>query len=728
MAELLAKEDIALIAHLSDVTRLGSEIAVRLRLPEPLRIKAVLACAFHDIGKGTRSFQAYLRQQCKKAYPHALASLPFVLVAESLLGKEYGWDNLDLEATAAVLTHHSPLGPNLYRDFEKADYDLEQLPAAVADICALLPSYGVNGLTAASVWPRVQALLSASPAQQLLDKRRSFGGKQETLRDVLQRQPTDRFAMVKAVLHLADWLVSAGSYEPSAVFIDKGPAAVQAHMAKLSAPLKPFQQAAGESRSEVLWLRAPTGAGKTEALLLWAKNAERIVYLLPTQATTNAMWRRLRRVYGDQSVGLAHGRASYVLQSESEENPLDARLFGSVFARPVTVATLDQYLLAHLHGRHWEEKRALARRATVLLDEIHAYEPYTLGLLLEALERERPERLALASATLPDSLLQLFPPGVLVEAEPDLWKRCRHRIELRDGDLLEQGPDIALRFVREGKSVLVVANTVSDAQEFYSHLKESQEDLHPILLHSRFILRDRIAKEGVIEQPRPGSVVVATQVVEVSLDISYDVLITEVAPLDALVQRMGRVNRRGDLMPAPVVVFRRWSPRSERVYGKELLSWSADMLEELPQLITDGDLCAAVEALYQKAIAAQEWQRELADGRSALAEIQEILGCYTIDLSDEEMRARFTARRGAISVDVLPIEFEAHARELRESGNAWRIPELLVPVPIYWLRDRELFLSEGELSCIVTTLPYDSEYGVRPAPGRGQAIPGLILD
>ena len=67
----------------------------------------------------------------------------------------------------------------------------------------------------------------------------------------------------------------------------------------------------------------------------------------------------------------------------------------------MTIATLDQFLMAHLHGRHWEERQTLARPTTVILDEIHAYEPYTLGLLLEALRRERPARLALASATLP---------------------------------------------------------------------------------------------------------------------------------------------------------------------------------------------------------------------------------------------------------------------------------------------------------------------------------------
>jgi CRISPR-associated endonuclease/helicase Cas3 len=219
--------------------------------------------------------------------------------------------------------------------------------------------------------------------------------------------PPQEFAQVKAVLHLADWLASARKPQPSVLFLSNGDSALQAYV-------------------------APTGTGKTEALLLWAGDTERLLYLLPTQATTNAMWRRLRRIYGEDAVALAHGRALYMLRRElrreSDEGPLDERLFGSVFARPVTVATLDQYLLAHLHGRHWEERCTLARRATVVLDEIHAYEPYTLGLLLEALEREPPARLALASATLPEPLLALFPRGTLIEAELELWQRTRHRV------------------------------------------------------------------------------------------------------------------------------------------------------------------------------------------------------------------------------------------------------------------------------------------------------------
>ena len=724
---LFAKPDVPLTEHLTEVTALGAELAGRLGLPEPLKVKALLACALHDIGKATVDFQEYIRGHRKKAYPHALASLPFVLLAESLLAQHYGWERQRLEATAAVLTHHSPLGPELYKGYEAIAYHPE-LEQALREIWELLRSHGVQGLPSAEdFWEKVQPWLQNSPAG-LLDASFTIGNANQTLRGILQGLPPQDFAQVKAVLHLADWLASAKTPKASTLFLRDGSSAVESYMHRQGMALRDFQrQAQQASRANVLWLRAPTGTGKTEALLLWAGDTERLIYLLPTQATTNAMWRRLRQIYGDEAVGLAHGHASYVLRQEMDEDPLDVRLFGSVFAKPVTVATLDQYLLAHLHGRHWEERRTLARRATVVLDEIHAYEPYTLGLLLEALERERPARLALASATLPKPLLELFPRGTLVEAESKLWRRPRHRVEFREGSLLEEGPKKALCYAREGRRVLVIANTVRDAQVIYRTLKETGWERRA-LLHSRFILRDRMQKEDEVCRAKPGTIFIATQVVEVSLDISYDVLITEIAPVDALVQRMGRVNRRGEDPPAPVLLYCRWSEGAERVYGRELLEWSLEILRELPEKPTPEHLTDATHRLYEQVMATEAWKSELNDGRAALNKIQDILGCYTIDLSDEDLRARFTARRGTVSVEVLPAWFEGEAYQLREEGQGWRLPELLVPVPTYWLRYREFFAPVPDLRCLRTTLRYDPDSGLETPEKSSGGPPGVFLD
>lgn len=749
MDELLAKPDVSLTDHLWNVICAGEKIADRLRLDERLRIKALLACALHDIGKATHSFQEYMhtirkldsavkngaasneidrlkrevRRKKAAAYPHALASLPFAFVAENHLNKKRGWQQYDFSATGAVLTHHSPLGPELYNGYDVPALH-PKLKEALKVVWELLQRVGVDDLLSVEdFWDSIQPLLNQLPAA-LLDQSLTFGQENKSLRGILQRLPPQEFAQVKAVLHLADWLVSAKQPDHTTLFLEQGRTSLEAYIQQFS--LREFQQQAADTTHDTLFLRAPTGTGKTEALLLWAGNTERLIYLLPTQATVNAMWKRLRRIYGDDQIALAHGRANYILRKESDEDPLDMRLFGSVFAKPVTVATLDQYLLAHLNGRHWEERRSLSQRATMILDEIHAYEPYTLGLLLEALQREKPARVALASATLPPALLQLFPKGVLITAEELLWERTRHRLVLREGVLQESLAD-AVAFACEGKSVLIVANTIQDAQTLYKVLRDEIGWGHQHLLHARFIFRDRQKKEAQVEKSQPGTIFVATQVVEVSLDISYDVLITEVSPIDALVQRMGRVNRRGEKPPAPVIIYRQWSEGSQRVYGKEMLQWSLKLLETLPETPTDRDLADVTHHLYEQVMALEDWKEELHEGRQTLQDVQRILGCYTIDPSDEEMRSRFTARRGQVSVEVLPAKFLEEAYEFKERGEGWRLPELLVPVPVYWLKHTEFFTPVEDLRCIQTTLKYSEQLGlVSPLSPDGAGGCGMI--
>jgi CRISPR-associated endonuclease/helicase Cas3 len=124
---------------------LGDEIAQRLGLSERLRVKVLLACALHDIGKATNDFQEHIRGKCKIAYPHALASFPFAFVAESRLAFSYGWAPTNLEATASVLTHHSPLGPTLYKGYEKPPAYHPDLPQVLREVWELLASYQLRG-------------------------------------------------------------------------------------------------------------------------------------------------------------------------------------------------------------------------------------------------------------------------------------------------------------------------------------------------------------------------------------------------------------------------------------------------------------------------------------------------------------------------------------------------------------------------------------------------------
>ncbi len=706
---ILAKPDVSLWQHSIEVLTLGKHLCDRLNLSNRLRAKALLACALHDIGKANEDFQAYITGKKKKSFPHALVSFPFVLIAEQSMNQANGWDlHNDLLASAAVLSHHSPLQPTLYRDYEQAPSLTEHLQNLIAALWEYLKHYGVQGLPDPSrLIAQVQQLLQQLSFKELLDNNLA----NVTVRQKLQSLPPMEFAAVKAVLHLADWLASAGILEISGLFLHYGRQHIE-HFTR-SLTLRNFQQQAAQQTTDTLWLRAPTGTGKTEALLLWAGNATRILYLLPTQATANAMYRRLQAIYGDEAVSLVHGRSNFLIHLLSEEEPpLEKQLFGSVFAKPITVATLDQYLLGHLHGRHWEERRTLARSATVILDEIHAYEPYTLGLLAAAFEQEPPKKVAFASATLPTSLMELFPSGTLIEAEFPLWKRSRHQLRF-EGSPIEEGLPLAMEYARQNKTVLIVANTVQTAQNLYDQLRETHGWDRVMLLHSRFAFRDRRRKEDAISHPAPGTIAVTTQIVEVSLDISYDILLTELAPLDAMVQRMGRVNRRGEQSAAPVHIYTTVDKGSQHIYGKEILAYSAELLRQLPDIPTDRDLAIATEQLYEHIIHhTPRWHEQFDSGKAALQEVQQILGCYTIELSDKDLRKLFSTRRGMISIDVLPECYLDQAVTWKEQKQGWRLPELLVPVPAYWLTAPAAFYDEPSLRCIVTTLPYSTDHGL----------------
>jgi len=705
---LWAKPDETLSEHTQRVVEAGQQLCDRLHLPNCLRRRVEIACILHDVGKATQSFQKRMEAARKgtklpPAYPHALASFPFVLALES---QRFGQQSHKL-ATAAVLTHHSPLHPRLYEGIMGSPDFIEQA----------LREWLAQWLTEAP--ETLMRLLGENPAGWLYQEA-SYPDGSRTLMQQFQRLPAQEFTLVKAILCLADWLASAHQ-KADRIFLTRGKQKLLKYLQVKKQlgleHLHDFQREAHSRQESRLYLQAPTGAGKTEAMLLFAGDSERILYLLPTQATANAMHTRLAAIYGRDAVGIAHGRALLELSRDGEEPPLDVRLFNTVFAKPVTVATLDQYLLAHLHGRHWEIRRTLSRYATVLMDEIHAYEPYTLGLLHAALEADPPQRLAIASATLPTPLMKYLGNAPLVKAEDSLWQQKRHRL-LREQRAPEEAVKEALDHAANGEAVLFVVNTVPMAQSLYQVAVEQARLLkHPPevhLLHARFVYRDRRRKEQQLRRLKRRALVIATQVVEVSLDISYHRLYTELAPLDALVQRMGRVNRYGTLpQPASVHILLEYDPRSERVYGKDLLHETQKLLQQLPEQPTNMELTDATDTLYQTVWQSQAFQEELKLGETTLKEVQLVLGCFTIDLTDEEMQRRFCTRRGVVSVDVLPLPFLQEAYELRQRRTTWRLPELLVSVPYWWTAQfRDYFMPCADLGVPTTSLPYDAFVGL----------------
>ncbi len=156
--------------------------------------------------------------------------------------------------------------------------------------------------------------------------------------------------------------------------------------------------------------------------------------------------------------------------------------------------------------------------------------------------------------------------------------------------------------IKKYKKVLIVVNTVDEAIRLYKVYKEMSE--YAICFHSRFIQKDRFDKEqDILKREREGLpiLLIATQVVEVSLDIDFDILFTENAPIDAIIQRAGRVNRkRKHSKISKVIVFKHQPVTEEFIYTEtDILRKTFEVLSrEHNKKLTEHDLNNLVDEVY----------------------------------------------------------------------------------------------------------------------------------
>lgn len=341
-------------------------------------------------------------------------------------------------------------------------------------------------------------------------------------------------------------------------------------------------------------LRAPTGSGKSEAvwlpfLLTRGQNLPmRMIHALPMRALVNQLESRLRgyltklpKENGDaMRVAAMHGK----------------RPESVLFYADAIFATLDQVVTSYvctplsLGVRHGNIPAGAIPGSFLVFDEVHTFEP-ELGLQAVLVLAERAIRIkipfVIMSATLPRKFL-----NSLVQR----WGE--HQVELIEGERLRNGTTAErsvmlricperltaraiLHWAEKATKTLVVVNTVDRAQELYEAVKKNW-DCPIILAHSRFYDDDRQEKEKQIESlfgkksAKGRCLLIATQVVEVGLDISCDRLLTELAPIDALVQRVGRCVRWGGT--GEVVVFT--DLETKRPYEEELVVATEQALQE----------------------------------------------------------------------------------------------------------------------------------------------------
>lgn len=297
---------------------------------------------------------------------------------------------------------------------------------------------------------------------------------------------------------------------------------------------------------------APTGAGKTDFLLRRCKG--RVFYTLPFQASINAMYDRIKGDLKntDAQVYLLHAASSLKVRDKGiEESILQHHLGASV-----KVLTPHQMASIVFGIKGYEAMLLDLEGCDVILDEIHTYSSEIQAIVLKIIEILKAVgcRIHVGTATMPtvlyNKILELLggkDEVYEVSLPNNILATFNRHIIHKVADFGSCG-DIVKQAVAEDKKILIVCNQVKRSQMLYNEIGEQYPDVDRMLIHSHFKRCDRARLETSLKADfnttKKACIVVSTQVVEVSLDISFDVMITECAPIDAMIQRFGRINRK----------------------------------------------------------------------------------------------------------------------------------------------------------------------------------------
>lgn len=534
--------------------------------------------------------------------------------------------------------------------------------------------------------------------------------------------------------------------------------------------------------------------------LLAAGVADSIVFALPTQATANAMFERVEafaaKVYGQANVVLAHGKRDFnagfqqlvergqrpTRQGDIEASVQCAAWLASsrkrVFLGQIGVCTVDQVLLSVLPVRHKFVRGFGLNKSVLIVDEVHAYDAYMYGLLGEVLKNQHAcgGSAVLLSATLStplrDKLLAAWGSHAATDEAhapyPALWHATggpvtpltvadehqppRREVGMECLRLADAFPDddLLTRIVaaaKNGALVAVVVNLVDDAQRLARALRELTRECLEIevdLFHARYRFIDRQDKEaaalthyGRHARRTTGRILVATQVVEQSLDLDFDWLITQICPVDLLFQRLGRLHRhQREQRPVGFETSRCTVLTVERddygvfelIYGNARVLWRTDVLLNrqdtvvFPKAYRDW-----IEQVYQRDDWDDEPERIACDFTKFSAEqvrrekdAQQLTSMTVSSFRDEDGRITSLTRDGEMSLTVLPLTTDGclidgqrieaiPERELAEALNL-----NVVPAPASWaklLRDCRMD-TEGPLAGTLQLVVSEAAPGV----------------
>ncbi len=428
-----------------------------------------------------------------------------------------------------------------------------------------------------------------------------------------------KIRLLSGLTCVADWIGSGSFFDDPAISWQANIPKALAHAGYLPFQLRPnlsFESVFGFStrpaqemlikvcdKSGVYILEAPMGLGKTEAALYCAykmldeNKATGIYFALPTQLTSNKIYDRFNQFLSTiltadcphRNALLLHGNA-WLAEVEMGEEGLPGKSWFNSAKRgllaPFAVGTLDQALMAAMNVKHGFVRAFGLAGKVVILDEVHSYDAYTsvildrlitllselnctVILLSATLNKKRKQDLLGVSLTANDyPLITAHQADQTNELSvpPPAAQNIQIKFEACEAKALDEAIDRAM----QGEQILWIENTINEAQKRYDDFAAicAENNIECGLLHSRFTPEDRqinearwvnaLGKEGWKARKSCGRIIIGTQVLEQSLDIDADFLISRFAPSDMLLQRLGRLWRHSDTPRVSSAICEAW--------------------------------------------------------------------------------------------------------------------------------------------------------------------------
>lgn len=552
---------------------------------EQLYKDLLVACKNHDMGKMNSQFQIRIKRRSKYNYeievPHAVLSIFFVNDSEC---SDY------TSVLFAVLYHHYHKESPMY--VFRSERQL--IESFLTELDFQQDDYSIMRRKLTKVKKIFQTNLN--------DKQKQYA------------------VLLKGLLHKCDYSASANiPCEKKNDFLLESIEDWRSGKFQYNT----LQEFCIANRNENIMVTAPTGMGKTEAGLLWCGD-NKCFFVLPLKTAINAMYVRIKKLANDveaedvykSRVALVHSdmKSYYLKDANDKDTDYDFNYeeLSRQFCLPVTVCTPDQIFDFVLKYPGYEYKLAISSYSKFIIDEIQMYSPDILAAIIYAIKMIHimGGKVAVLTATLPpfvkEELLKIFDDDVQL-ADFSSEGILRHNVKVFD-DKLET--DDVIQIVNETnsdtvKKYLVVCNTVKTANRIYRELSESNIDAEINLFHANFIKKDRMKKEKEImvaskkklnEMNKP-EIWISTSVVEASLDIDFDILITELSDLFSLFQRFGRTNRKGkkDFSNYNCYVFTELQDKADSFIDKDIHNLSKDAIVTIEGVLTEQEKNSLIE-------------------------------------------------------------------------------------------------------------------------------------